>query len=64
MNTGTDPESSDVVKQLNHLLSKIEEMRSQRQTLEDDLRKSIHADDITGALCKQEGGNREVRRDC
>ncbi|XP_052812230.1 tyrosine-protein phosphatase non-receptor type 23-like isoform X2 [Mya arenaria] len=53
------PESGDIIKQLNLLLSKIEEMRTQRQSLEDELRKSILEDDITGALCKQEGVNRE-----
>ncbi|XP_052237529.1 tyrosine-protein phosphatase non-receptor type 23-like isoform X2 [Dreissena polymorpha] len=54
-----DPESSDVIKQLNSLLSKIEEMRTQRQTLEEQLRKSILEDDITAVLCKKESFNKE-----
>ncbi|XP_053386604.1 tyrosine-protein phosphatase non-receptor type 23-like [Mercenaria mercenaria] len=55
-----DPESNDVIKQLNNLLSKIEEMKTQRQTLEEQLRKEVLEDDITGVLCKQESINREV----
>ncbi|KAL4217444.1 Tyrosine-protein phosphatase non-receptor type 23 [Mactra antiquata] len=57
---GRDPESGDVIKQLNGLLSKIDEMRTQRQTLEDSLRKEILEDDITGVLVQQEGANRDV----
>ena len=55
-----DPESVEISRQLNGLLSKVEEMRSQRETLEEQLRKSILEDDITGALCKQEGVNKQV----
>jgi len=55
-----DAESNDVIKQLNVLLSKIEEMRTQRQGLEEQLRKDMIEDDITSVLCKQENTNREV----
>ena len=49
-----------MIKQLNNLLGKIDEMRTQRQTLEEQLRKEVLDDDITGVLCKQENVNREV----
>ena len=42
------------------LLSKIDEMKTQRASFEDQLRKDIQEDDITNVLVTREGVNREV----
>ena len=42
------------------LLGKIDEMKTQRQGLEEQLRKDIQDDDITNSLVTREGVNREV----
>ena len=42
------------------ILSKIDEMKTQRTSLEEQLRKDIHEDDITNVLVTREGVNREV----
>ena len=42
------------------LLGKIDEMKTQRASLEEQLRKDIQEDDITNVLVTKEGVNREV----
>ena len=56
----SDPENADIIAELTMLLGKIEEMKTQRVSLEEQLRKDIQEDDITNALVTREGVNREV----
>ena len=56
----SEPENADIIKELNMLLGKIDEMKTQRQSLEEQLRKDIQDDDITNSLVTREGVNREV----
>ena len=56
-----EPENADIIKELTMLLGKIDEMKTQRTSLEEQLRKDIHEDDITNVLVTREGVNREVR---
>ena len=55
-----EPENADIIKELTMLLGKIDEMKTQRASLEEQLRKDIHEDDITNVLVTREGVNREV----
>ena len=43
-------------------MEKVNEMKSQRKTLEEKLRKEIHADDVTAALVTREGSTQEVSK--
>lgn len=42
------------MEQLEKLISKIDEMKTQRATLWNDLRTAVHNDDITGVLVTKE----------
>ena len=56
------PEDDAVVKDLQRLISKVEEMKSQRNMLEDQFRAEVQKDDITHRIVTQEGGNKQVGR--
>ena len=45
---------------MRRLMAKVEEMREQRNTLEEQLRKEVREDDITNAIVTQEGVNKQV----
>ncbi|XP_063417338.1 tyrosine-protein phosphatase non-receptor type 23-like [Mytilus trossulus] len=52
-----DPESESVVKELQRLLDKVEEMKNQRAMLEEQFRKQVKEDDITNQIVAQDGGS-------
>ena len=54
------PEDDEVISGMRRLMGKVEEMKTQRKTLEEKLRKDIHADDVTSALVTREGSSQEV----
>ncbi|KAJ1520087.1 hypothetical protein ONE63_004309 [Megalurothrips usitatus] len=56
----TDPESESIVKEMQSLMEKVEEMRTQRAMLTTQLRDSICKDDITQILVTQQNGNLET----
>ena len=56
------PEDDAVVKDLQRLISKVEEMKSQRNMLENQFRAEVQKDDITHRIVTQEGGNKQVGR--
>ncbi|KAK3591678.1 hypothetical protein CHS0354_040598 [Potamilus streckersoni] len=53
-------EDEAIIKELQRLLTKVEEMKNQRCTLEEQFRKQVHEDDITNTIVTREGVNREV----
>ncbi|CAC5365468.1 PTPN23 [Mytilus coruscus] len=52
-----DPESEAVVKELQRLLDKVDEMKNQRAMLEEQFRKQVKEDDITNQIVAQDGGS-------
>ena len=50
------------VAEMQRLLAKVSEMCSQRATLSESLRRTVHADDVTTALVTHAGANKDVRR--
>lgn len=55
-------EDDAVTGDLKRLISKVEEMKSQRNMLEEQFRTEVQKDDITHRIVTQEGGNKEVRK--
>ncbi|KAL3855251.1 hypothetical protein ACJMK2_014467 [Sinanodonta woodiana] len=53
-------EDEAIIRELKRLLTKVEEMKNQRCTLEEQFRKQVHEDDITNTIVTREGVNREV----
>lgn len=53
-------EDEDIISEMRRLLSKIEEMKNQRSSLENQLREQLQKDDITSVLVAQES-SREVQ---
>ena len=55
-----DPEDEAVIQELKRLLSKIDEMKVQRQSFLDQLRENLQNDDITNVLVTQNNTPKEV----
>ena len=55
----TAPEEQEIIDNMKKLMSKIDEMQAQRESLEHQLRDQVHNDDITVSLVTQ-AGDREV----
>ena len=53
------PEEQEIIDNMKKLMSKIDEMQAQRESLEQQLRDQVHNDDITVSLVTQ-AGDREV----
>lgn len=49
-----------MAKEVKRLLEKVEEMKKQRESLLDQLRKQVHEDDITKDIVTRDEGNQEV----
>lgn len=56
-------EDDSVTGDLKRLISKVEEMKSQRNMLEEQFRTEVQKDDITHRIVTQEGGNKQVMFD-
>lgn len=56
-------EDDAVTGDLKRLISKVEEMKSQRNMLEEQFRTEVQKDDITHRIVTQEGGNKQVMFD-
>ncbi|XP_062613644.1 tyrosine-protein phosphatase non-receptor type 23-like [Saccostrea cucullata] len=54
------PEDETIVKELQRLISKVDEMKSQRSLLEEQFRTEVQKDDITHRIVTQEGSNKQV----
>lgn len=53
-------EQQPIVKEMQHLVGKVEEMRFQRATLATQLRESVCSDDITAQLVVRQNDNLET----
>ena len=56
----TDEEELTITAEVKRLLDKIDEMKKQRENLEQQFRDSVMSDDITTTLVTREDGDREV----
>ncbi|XP_048579167.1 tyrosine-protein phosphatase non-receptor type 23 isoform X2 [Nematostella vectensis] len=54
------PVDDGAVQRLRDLIAKVDHMKSQRKQLEEDLRREINADDITGLLVTREEGSKQA----
>jgi ALIX V-shaped domain binding to HIV len=54
------PEDEATIKEMKRLYDKVEEMKTQRQRLEQQLREELLKDDVTAALVTQGDKNQEV----
>ena len=59
----SDPESDAIIKELQRMMDKVEEMKNQRAMLEDQFRNQIKNDDITNQIVAQDGGSNTLVRD-
>ena len=57
----TDEEDEEAEKKMQRLLGKVEEMKTQRETLEQQLREQIRNDDVTGDIVTKTRGSMQVR---
>ena len=53
-------EDDATMQEMKRLMDKVDEMKSQRRHLEQQLRDQVHKDDITSALVTKESKNLEV----
>ena len=58
----SDPESDAIIKELQRMMDKVEEMKNQRAMLEDQFRHQIKNDDITNQIVAQDGGSNTMVR--
>ena len=52
-----DPETEAIVRDLQKLLNKVEEMKGQRNMLEEQFRSQVKDDDITNRIVAQDGSS-------
>ena len=58
------PEDEAAIKDMRRLYEKVEEMKGQRQRLEQQLREELLKDDVTAVLVTQGDKNQEVLHSC
>ena len=54
------PEDEALINEMKRLMSKVDEMKSQRKSLEDQFRKQVQNDDITSRLVTHDSANQQV----